>query len=268
MQVLIHSDQEKVAEHAYDFLRHIMKKRKRLVLGLASGSTPLRLFRKMVAGFTAGEVDFSSVYTFNLDEYVGLKPDDLQSYHCFMRASLFDHVNLNKDNVHFLSGIPEDIERHCEDYEQQIREVGGIDLQILGIGRNGHIGFNEPTSSLASRTRMVILTQGTIRDNERFFPNKEDVPGRALTMGVGTILEARELLLLATGSEKARALAAMIEGPVTAMCPASALQMHPSVTVLCDQAAAQKLTHTEYYEQVAGKENAATGNLPYEQRQT
>ncbi|MDY6952993.1 MAG: glucosamine-6-phosphate deaminase [Thermodesulfobacteriota bacterium] len=261
MQVLIHSDQEKVAEHAYDFLRHIMKKRKRLVLGLASGSTPLRLFRKMVAGFTAGEVDFSSVYTFNLDEYVGLKPDHPQSYHCFMRTNLFDHVNLNKDNVHFLRGVPEDIGRHCEDYEQQIREVGGIDLQILGIGRNGHIGFNEPTSSLASRTRMVMLTQATIRDNERFFPNKEDVPRRALTMGVGTILEAEEILLLATGSRKALALTAMIEGPVTAMCPASALQMHPRVTVLCDEAAAIGFQCAEYYRQA--NDNTSFGNRPF-----
>jgi glucosamine-6-phosphate deaminase len=254
MLVIIHSDENGVADYAYEFVRRKLEGSKNFVMGLASGGTILRLFRKMVDGFAGGELDFSNVHTFNLDEYVGLKPDHPQSYAYFMGVHLFGLVNLKEENIHFLSGVAESVEGHCHHYEKQIKEVGGIDLQILGIGRNGHIGFNEPTSSLASRTRMVTLTQDTILDNQRFFPGNEDVPRHALTMGVGTILEAKEVLLLATGPEKSQALAAMIEGPVTATCPASALQMHPSVTVVCDEAAAQRLIFTEYYDKVIDNE--------------
>ena len=182
-----------------------------------------------------------------LDEYIGLAPDHPQSYFHFMRVNLFDHVNLPPTNIHFLSGLPDDVETHCEDYERQIRDLGGIDLQILGIGRDGHIGFNEPTSSLCSRTRDKTLTRDTIEDNRRFFENEDEVPRWALTMGVGTILAARDLLVLATGRAKAEAIAAMVEGPLTAMCTASALQMHPRARVVCDEAAAAKLDHDEYY---------------------
>jgi glucosamine-6-phosphate deaminase len=164
-----------------------------------------------------------------------------------MRVNLFDHVNLPPEHVHFLSGLPDDVEQHCKEYEEQIRRLGGIDLQLLGIGRDGHIGFNEPTSSLRSRTRDKTLTRETIADNRRFFANEKDVPRWALTMGVGTILEAREVLVLATGRAKALAVAAMVEGPLTAMCTASALQLHPHATVVCDEAAAAKLNHDEYY---------------------
>jgi glucosamine-6-phosphate deaminase len=201
----------------------------------------------MVEGHRNGELDFSDVHTFNLDEYIGLAPDHPQSYRAFMQENLFDYVNLKPENIHFLSGLPDDIEEHCEDYERAIRELGGIKLQILGIGRDGHIGFNEPTSSLRSRTRDKTLTRETIEDNRAFFEKEEDVPRWALTMGVGTILDAREILLLATGRNKARAVAAMVEGPLTAMCTASALQLHPRTTVVLDEAAAAKLDHDDFY---------------------
>ncbi len=247
MFVAIQEKENAVACYAYEFVRRRMSRKKRPTLGLATGSTPLLLYRTMVEGYRKGELDFSKVHTFNLDEYVGLTPDHPQSYYYFMRRHLFDRVNLKKENIHFLSGTPDDVEKHCEEYEQQIRDIGGIDLQVLGLGRDGHIGFNEPTSSLCSRTRDKTLTRETIEDNKRFFDNEEDVPRWALTMGVGTILDAHTVLVVATGRAKADAVAAMIEGPVTAMCTASALQMHPRVTVVCDEAAAAKLNCDEYY---------------------
>lgn len=247
MIVVIQPDLDRVQAYAYEFVRQRMQARGRIALGLATGGTPVKLYRAMVEGHRRGELDFSQTHTFNLDEYIGLGPDHPQSYHRYMRENLFDHVNIPSENVHFLSGFPEDVEKHCADYERQIRDVGGIDLQILGVGRDGHIGFNEPTSALQSRTRDKTLTRETIEDNRRFFARDEDVPRWALTMGVGTILEAREILVLATGRVKAKAVAAMVEGPMTAMCTASALQMHPRCRVVCDEGAAAKLDYDEYY---------------------
>jgi len=247
MNVVIRADEQAVTRSAYEFVRDRLAHRGYRVLGLPTGGTPLRLYGALVAGYRRGEVDFAEVHTFNLDEYLGLSPDHPQSYRHFMEENLFSQVNLRPEKVHFLSGLPADIEAECEHYERAIKELGGIALQILGIGRDGHIGFNEPTSSLASRTRDKTLTRETVEDNRRFFAREEDVPRWALTMGVGTILEAREVLLLATGRAKANAVAAMVEGPVTAMCTASALQMHPRVTVIVDEAAAAKLDRDEYY---------------------
>ena len=247
MIVVIQPDVQAVTSHAYESLRDRIMAADRFVLGLATGSTPLRLYRALVEGHARGEIDFSAVHTFNLDEYIGLPKDHPQSYFHFMRTNLFEHVNLAPENIHFLDGRPEKVEEHCAEYETQIREAGGIDLQVLGIGRDGHIGFNEPTSSLRSRTRDKTLTRETIEDNKRFFDREEDVPKWALTMGVGTIMEAREIVVLATGRAKASAVAAMVEGPVTAMCTASALQSHPHVRVICDEAAAAKLNYDEYY---------------------
>lgn len=247
MLIIIQPNEEAVTAYAYDWLRTRMQRKPRIVLGLATGSTPVRLYRAMVEGYRRGELDFSQVVTFNLDEYVGLSRNHPRSFYHFMQEHLFAHVNLRPENIHFLDGLPDDIEAHCEAYEAAIRAAGGIDVQILGIGRDGHIGFNEPTSSLCSRTRDKVLTRETIEDNRRFFGPDEEVPRWALTMGVGTILEAREILLMACGPSKARAVAAMAEGPVTALCPASALQLHPRVTVVCDEAAAAALQYQEYY---------------------
>jgi len=251
MNVVIRADEQAVTHSAYEFVRDRMTRKGYRVLGLPTGGTPLRLYEALVAGYRRGEVDFADVHTFNLDEYLGLGPEHPQSYRQFMQENLFSQVNVRAENIHFLSGLPADIEAECEQYEQTIVRIGGINLQILGIGRDGHIGFNEPTSSLASRTRDKTLTRETVEDNRRYFDREEDVPRWALTMGVGTIMEAREILLLATGRAKADAVAAMIEGPVTAMCTASALQMHARVTVIVDEGAAAKLDHDEYYRWMA-----------------
>jgi glucosamine-6-phosphate deaminase len=190
-------------------------------------------------------LDFSTVITFNLDEYVGLQPTHDQSYRYFMNENLFDHVNVNLKATHVPDGTITDlgeVEEFCVKYEEMIADVGGIDYQVLGIGGNGHIGFNEPGSSLGSLTRIKTLTTETRKDNARFFKSMDEVPEYAITMGIGTIMNARKVVLLANGEGKADAIKAALEGPVTAMCPASALQLHRFATYVIDEAAASKLT--------------------------
>ena len=217
------------------------------VLGLATGSTPLLTYRELICMHREEGLDFSRVTTFNLDEYMGLAADHPQSYHRFMHENLFDHINVPPDRIHIPDGMTQDVPGLCEDYEQRIRLAGGIDLQVLGIGSDGHVGFNEPTSSLASRTRIKTLTARTLSDNARYFRNPEDQPHHVITMGIGTILESRRILMLAFGERKARAVAAAAEGPVTAMVPASVLQFHPLTHLLMDEPAAGMLTRTDYY---------------------
>ena len=220
-----------------------IRKKSGTVLGLATGSTPLALYRELIAM----NLDWRKVTTFNLDEYIRLAPYHPQSYHSFMRENLFQHINILKKNIHIPDGTAGDIPKFCAKYENQIRAAGGIDVQLLGIGTDGHIGFNEQTSSLASRTRIKTLTQQTRKDNARFFGSEERVPHHVITMGIGTILEARHCVLLAFGKNKARAIAEAVEGPVTAMNPASALQLHPKVTVFLDNEAASELKLNDYY---------------------
>jgi glucosamine-6-phosphate deaminase len=196
------------------------------------------------------KLDWSKVTTFNLDEYVGLSPDHPQSYHSFMWNHLFGQVNIRQKNVHIPNGMAKNVVECCADYEKKIQDAGGLDLQLLGIGVDGHIGFNEPSSSLASRTRIKTLTEKTRRVNARFFDRQTPVPHHVITMGIGSIMEAQTCLLLAFGSQKSRALAAAVEGPITSMNPASALQMHPQVKVCVDRAAAGRLKHADYYRAV------------------
>jgi glucosamine-6-phosphate deaminase len=217
------------------------------VLGLATGSTPLDFYRQLIDMHARHGLDFSRVTTFNLDEYVGVAPDHPQSYACFMRTHFFSRVNISPDRIHLPDGLARDLPAHCAAYEAAIREAGGIDLQLLGIGSDGHIGFNEPGSSLGSRTRLKTLTGQTIRDNARFFASQEEVPHHVITMGVATILDARRCMVLAFGESKAQAVAGMVEGPVTASLPASALQFHQSCTLLVDEAAAVQLKRADYY---------------------
>jgi glucosamine-6-phosphate deaminase len=202
-------------------------------------------------------LDFSRVTTFNLDEYVGLKKDHPQSYHYFMHENLFKHINILAQNVYVPSGTTDNYEAFCAWYERRIKECGGIDLQLLGIGSDGHIGFNEPSSSLGSRTRIKTLAKSTIADNARFFEKTADVPVYAITMGVGTIFEARKIVFLANGANKADAVAKAIEGPITSMITASALQLHPDVTAYLDRAAADKLSMIDYYEWIQAKKPGA-----------
>jgi glucosamine-6-phosphate deaminase len=247
MEVIIQRDATQVAKVAARIFEDQLDRKPASVLGLATGSTPLGLYRELVAMSRAALLDFSRVRTFNLDEYVGLAPDHPHSYAHFMRANLFNHVNVPPAAIHIPNGLAKDIPKQCDEYEASIKRAGGIDLQLLGIGTDGHIGFNEPSSSLASRTRLKTLTPRTIEDNAHFFGSAEQVPRHVITMGVGTIMEARHCLVLALGEGKAGAVAAMVEGPITADCPASILQMHPKCTLIVDDAAAGALRRLEYY---------------------
>ncbi|GAA5117932.1 glucosamine-6-phosphate deaminase [Luteolibacter yonseiensis] len=243
MEIIIQPTRETATEIAARIIARLLSEKPDAVLGLATGSTPLLLYQKLVGM----RLDWSRVRTFNLDEYIGLPKEHSQSYHSFMWENLFKHINISPDNVHIPDGNAEDIPGSCKAYEKRILEEGGIDLQVLGIGSDGHIGFNEPTSSLASRTRIKTLTRQTCKDNARFFGSEAEVPKHVITMGIGTIMEARHNLLLAFGEQKAGAVAGAVEGPVASVNPASVLQMHPTVTVCLDEGAASGLQRAEYY---------------------
>jgi glucosamine-6-phosphate deaminase len=244
MLVIVKETHEAMSTEAARIVADRLRKKPNLVLGLATGSTPLGLYKELIRLHNEEGLDFSKVTTFNLDEYVGLPPEHDQSYHYFMRENFFKHINLDPRFIHIPQGMAKDIDAFCDWYEQRILDRGGIDIQVLGIGANGHIAFNEPGSSLGSRTRIKTLTGTTRQDNARFFKNMDEVPKYAITMGVGTIMDAKELLLLAVKSGKAEAIRSAVEGPVTAMCPASIIQMHRNAFVLLDRDAASQLTGT------------------------
>lgn len=251
MLLVLKNNEEELGREAARIVAKAVRKNPAIRLGLATGSTTIGLYKELGRLHREESLDFSRVVTFNLDEYFGLSATHPQSFHYFMREHFFSHVNIPEKNIQIPDGaIKGDYDRYCNSYEQSIREAGGIDLQILGIGRNGHIGFNEPTSSLGSRTRLKVLTRETIDDNRKFFEPGEEIPQCAITMGIGTILEAKRILLLASGSSKATPIAQAIEGPVTASCTASALQHHPDVMFLIDQAAGAQLKQQDYYRHV------------------
>src|SRR5258706_5043354 len=231
MEVCIYRADEEMSRAAAQEVADVLNAKPNAVLGMATGSTPLGVYQHLVKMHERGEIDFSHVTTFNLDEYVGLPITHEQSYHYFMHENFFRHVNIPPQNIHIPSGTTTNYRAFCEWYEKRIVECGGIDIQILGIGSDGHIAFNEPGSSLSSRTRLKTLSMQTIGDNARFFERREDVPVYAITMGVGTILEGRQLLLGAGGKSKARAIAQAVEGPVTSMGTPSALELHSDATV-------------------------------------
>lgn len=218
-----------------------------IVLGLATGRTMERLYSHLVELHQSEKLDFSLVRTFNLDEYIGLPAGSPDGYRHYMDHHLFDHINIDPRNTFLPDGTAEDVDKACLEYEQKILEMGGIDLQLLGIGRAGHIGFNEPLSALKSRTRAKALTPLTIQQNASLFETPGDMPRRAITMGVGTILEARKLLVLVTGESKAEILAKAVEGPITSMVSASAIQLHEKCRVICSADAAERLKGVEYY---------------------
>ena len=247
MEVIIKDTYDEMSIAAARSVAQVLNTKPNAVLGMATGSTPLGLYKELVRMHKDEGLDFSQVTTFNLDEYVGLPVTHDQSFHYFMHENFFKHVNIPIQNIYIPSGTTSNYEAFCQWYEQRIENCGGIDVQILGIGTDGHIAFNEPTSSLSSRTRLKTLAKQTIDDNARFFDKAEDVPIYAITMGVGTILEARKLLLLANKKNKAWAVAEAIEGPVTSMVTASALQLHPDAEVYVDSDAAAELKMADYY---------------------
>src|SRR5262245_46555131 len=250
MRVIVEKDRDGVSRRAATFVAALVRRKPTCVLGLATGSTPLGMYGELIRMHREEGLDFSRVVTFNLDEYVGLAGSHPQSYRHFMQTNLFDHINVDPRDTHVPDGRALDFEAYCEQYERMIVEEGGIDLQVLGIGSDGHIAFNEPGSSLGSRTRLKTLTEETVRDNARFFGSEKDVPRLAITMGVGTILESRQCVLLAAGDAKARAIRDTIEGPITAQVTASALQLHRDVIAVLDQDAARLLERRDYYREV------------------
>jgi len=247
MEVIIQPNKESAAGLVARIVARELRANPHLVLGLATGATMECVYRHLVRLHKEERLDFSLCRTFNLDEYVGLFPSDPNSYRHYMDHHLFHHVNVDPRNTHLPNGLATDLDEECRRYEATIKRVGGIDLQLLGIGKAGHIGFNEPLSALSSRTRVKALTPTTLKQNGPFFGGEEHMPRRALTMGVGTIIEARRCLLLATGASKAAVIAQAVEGPITSMISASALQLHRHCTVIVDEEAAANLKEKDYY---------------------
>jgi glucosamine-6-phosphate deaminase len=251
MLVVLKSNYEELSREAARIVANGVRQNSAIRLGLATGNTTLGVYRELARLHREEALDFSRVITFNLDEYLGISPEHPHSFHRFMLDNFFSKVNIDPRNVHIPDGtITGDYDKHCAAYEDQIQRAGGIDLQILGIGRNGHIGFNEPTSSFASKTRLKVLSKATVDDNRKFFGPGETVPRCAITMGIGTILATRRVLMLATGVAKATAVANAIEGPITASVTASALQLHPDATAILDEEAAAQLKQKDYYRDV------------------
>lgn len=251
MLVMLKTNRDELNSEAARIIASAVRRDPSLTLGLATGSTTIGVYAELARMHREEALDFSKAVTFNLDEYVGLPADHPQSFRFFMQQNLFRHINVNPANIHIPDGTRHgNYDEYCASYEDSIRQAGGIDLQILGIGRNGHIGFNEPASSLGSRTRLKALTRETLEDNRKFFASGEEMPKCAITVGIGTILEARRIVLLAAGSSKAKAVARAIEGPITASVTASALQLHPDVTFIVNEEAAAELAQKDYYRRI------------------
>ena len=244
------ADAAEIGRLAADVIERVLKERPEPVLGLATGSTPEPLYAELIRRHREEGLSFAHARAFTLDEYVGLPDDHSQRYAAVIRRGLTDHLDLKPDAVQGPDGSAADLLAECIRYEQSIVDAGGVDVQIAGVGSDGHIAFNEPGSSLTSTTRLKTLNARTRADNARFFADPDEVPRHVITQGLGTILRSRHLLLIATGASKAPAVARATEGPLTASCPASVVQLHPHVTVLLDEAAATQLEHRDYYAEV------------------
>ena len=241
MNVLVFDTEEQIGVAAGYYMCGQVLQKPESVLGLATGSSPIRAYDHMVSLYEQGAVDFSKVTTFNLDEYCRLDVKDKNSYHTFMYENLFNHINIPEENINFLNGNAWDLEKECAAYEDKIKAAGGIDIQLLGIGSNGHIAFNEPADAFQRWSHVVNLKESTIADNSRFFDSVEDVPTQAVTMGIGSIMQAKRILIIALGEKKAKAIKQVINGNVTPECPASILQFHKDVTLMLDKGAASLL---------------------------
>ncbi len=241
MRIIKTADYNEMSKVAGNIIAAQMILKPNCVLGLATGSSPIGTYKELIKKYENGDIDFSDITTVNLDEYRGLPRTNDQSYYYFMNDNLFNHVNIDKARTHVPNGEVADAEKECADYEALIKEVGGIDLQLLGLGHNGHIGFNEPSDEFDKVTHCVDLTESTIEANKRFFASADDVPKQAYTMGIGTIMTAKKILVVVSGADKAAIVKKAFTGPVTPNVPASILQMHPDVTVVCDASAYAEL---------------------------
>lgn len=238
MRIIVAKDYEDMSKRAASIVSAQIILKPNSVLGLATGSTPLRMYQELVRIYKAGELDFSRIITFNLDEYIGLDRENVNSYNRYMYNNFFKFINIDPNNINIPDGMAPDIKRECDDYENRILAMDGIDLQVLGIGQNGHIGFNEPDLKFEATTHMVELDEDTISANSRFFNSIEDVPKQAISMGIKTIMRARKVLLLANGKSKAEVVRKALYCGITPEVPASILQLHPDVTVIVDREAA------------------------------
>lgn len=241
MRIIITKDYEEMSKKAASIVASQMVLKPNSVLGLATGDTPLGMYKELIELYKKDNIDFSKIDTFNLDEYYGLNVENPHSYAYYMREKFFKHINVKKKNTNILDGMTNDIQKECKDYEKRIKEAGGIDLQVLGIGRNGHIGFNEPDLKFEASTHIVHLDTDTINANARFFDDVEDVPTKAISMGIKTIMGAKKIMLLASGKEKAKSIYNTLKGEITPKVPASILQLHPDVIVILDEEAASNI---------------------------
>ena len=246
MRIIVCENYEEVSKKAAQMILSQVTLKPNSVLGLATGSTPIGMYENLVRLNKKGEIDFSEVRTFNLDEYYKLPKENDQSYHYFMYKNLFDHININPENIHIPNGMTDDVDAECERYDELIKEAGGVDIQVLGIGNNAHIGFNEPTINFEKGTHLVQLEDSTIEANSRFFDNIEDVPKKAITMGVGSIFKSRKIMLIATGENKAEAIYNTVYGKVVPEVPASILQFHSDIVLILDKEAAKLLKEEDY----------------------
>ena len=237
MKVIVTNSYDETCAVIANMIKELVNAKPDAKLGLATGGTPVPIYKKLIEMNKAGEVDFSRVLTVNLDEYCGIPGTHDQSYRYFMDTNLFDHININKENTSVPCGTAEDLQAECERYEQLVEQTGGVDIQLLGIGNNGHIAFNEPCEEFPEKTHVVDLTQNTIEANARFFESMDQVPKKALTMGIGTIMKAKKIVLLANGPKKAQTIYDTVYGPITPKVPASVLRLHPDVTIFVDEEA-------------------------------
>lgn len=237
MEIIITKNYEEMSKKAAEIIAEGIKANPEITLGLATGSTPIGMYGELVKKYKDGELDFSKVKSYNLDEYYPLKASNDQSYHYFMDKNLFDHINIDKKNTHVPNGEVSDAEAECKVYEKAVSDNGYVDIQVLGIGQNGHIGFNEPDDKLFASTHVTGLTESTIKANSRFFASEDDVPKKAITMGIGTIMKAKKILVLANGKAKHDVISALLDDMITTAIPVTLLKAHPDVTVICDEEA-------------------------------
>lgn len=239
MNLIVVENYEELSKAAAKEFYNVIKEKPNAILGLATGGSPVGMYKELISMYEKKELDFSKITTVNLDEYIGLNPEHSQSYRHFMNENLFNNININIENTFVPNGLAKDLENECKEYDKKIMELGGIDIQLLGVGNNGHIAFNEPDDELSSGTHIISLTENTIEANARFFDKIEDVPRKAITMGVGGIMKSKKIILIASGEGKAEAIKGLFSGRITTKNPASMLQMHRDVTVIVDKSAAK-----------------------------
>ena len=243
MEIIVFKDYEEMSNKASEMIKNQIKFKKNSVLGLPTGSTPIGMYKNLVKMYKKGEIDFTDIKTFNLDEYCNIPRENDQSYYYFMHYNLFNHINIKIENIHIPNGNAKNLNLECINYDKSIEAEGGIDIQVLGIGKNSHIGFNEPSNKFEKGTNIVQLKESTIKANSRFFKSEEDVPKKAITMGIGSIFKAKKIILLASGKEKAQAIYNTVYGDITPQIPSSILQLHQDVILILDEGSASNLKH-------------------------